>query len=102
MPVTVLIHAELIEGPKLSWWAESPDVPGFSAAAETLVELRGLTSQTLRDLAEDRGEDPETVEIRWEMLPPEPASQGADVGPTGDGSTPVTIGHRITEYSAVA
>jgi predicted RNase H-like HicB family nuclease len=40
--IRVTYHQE--EG---SWWAESPDVPGFSATAEDLVELRTLVREGL-------------------------------------------------------
>jgi len=36
-PVRVIYHEEP-EG----WWAESPDVPGWSAAGETYQEVRAL------------------------------------------------------------
>jgi predicted RNase H-like HicB family nuclease len=43
--VTVLHHRE-----SGVWWAESPDVVGFSAAADGLAELRQPVSRTLDDV----------------------------------------------------
>ena len=41
MNVMLIIHLEA-DGHEAVWWAESPDVAGFSAAAPTLGELREL------------------------------------------------------------
>jgi predicted RNase H-like HicB family nuclease len=38
----VRVQYHLDEG---SWWADSPDVPGFTAVAETLQELRPLARE---------------------------------------------------------
>lgn len=43
--VTVLFHLE--DG---VWWAESPDVPGMTAAAAALVETRALVVEALDEL----------------------------------------------------
>lgn len=37
------------------WWAESPDVEGFGASADTLEELRPLVRQGLAFYLEDDG-----------------------------------------------
>lgn len=47
MPVMV-IHLENADGEAV-WWAESPQAPGFTAAAETLRELRALAYPALRE-----------------------------------------------------
>lgn len=39
MKATLLIHVEPSED-EIVWWAESTDLPGFSAAAESLADLR--------------------------------------------------------------
>lgn len=36
-----------------AWWAESPDVQGYSAAAGSLTELRGLVAEGLPLLMEN-------------------------------------------------
>jgi predicted RNase H-like HicB family nuclease len=100
--VDILIHAEEVSGSELSWWAEAPDVPGFSAAANRLVELRQLVSQSLGEIAEDRGETRDSVEIRYTMLPPEPASEGPSVDRTDGVPTSVTSGPSVVGYAAVA
>ena len=43
--VTVLYHHE-----NAVWWAESPDVPGFSAAADDLPAARELVARALDDV----------------------------------------------------
>lgn len=35
------------------WWAESPEVPGWSAAGESFDELRGLAEEGVRFFAEE-------------------------------------------------
>jgi predicted RNase H-like HicB family nuclease len=53
MTVRVLYHEEP-EG----WWAESPDVTGWSAAGQTYDEVRQLAEEGVRFALDD-----ETVEI---------------------------------------
>lgn len=45
--VRVLYHRE--DG---VWWAESPDVPGFSAAADSLPDVRHYVREALREVHE--------------------------------------------------
>jgi predicted RNase H-like HicB family nuclease len=50
--ITVLLNLEATGttvDDEIIWWAESPDVPGFSAAADNLPELRRLYLEALRD-----------------------------------------------------
>jgi predicted RNase H-like HicB family nuclease len=47
--VELVIHLEPA-GEESVWWAESPDVEGFSAAAPTLAELRVQATAALRDI----------------------------------------------------
>lgn len=82
MNAQLVIHLDNADG-KLVWWAESPQVPGFTASADTLPELRGTIAEVLADLAEDLGEpvsftserlaDPGVADAR-------PASEPADQG----------------------
>ncbi len=54
MAPTFLVHLERTDdGP--SWWAVSEEVPGFSAAAATLTELRTRISAALSDLGIEEG-----------------------------------------------
>jgi predicted RNase H-like HicB family nuclease len=46
---TLIIHLDNADG-EVVWWAESPEAPGFTAAASSLVELRELALNGLRDL----------------------------------------------------
>lgn len=43
------IHLESVDD-EVVWWADSPDVPGFSAAAPSLVELRERASAALEEI----------------------------------------------------
>lgn len=49
MRVELIIHLENTDAGETVWWAESPAVPGFSAAAPTLRELRDRATEALRD-----------------------------------------------------
>lgn len=47
--IELIIHLEGVDGEAV-WWAESPDVPGFSAAAPSLIELRERAQAALEEL----------------------------------------------------
>jgi len=47
-PVPVVYHHE-----SAGWWADSPLIPGWSATAETLDELRALAEDGVRFALED-------------------------------------------------
>jgi len=54
MAPTFLVHLERTDdGP--AWWAVSAEVPGFSAAAATLAELRERIAAALSDLGIEGG-----------------------------------------------
>ncbi len=67
MAVRLLVHLEPFGGRKI-WWAESPDIPGFSASDATLKDLLTRSSWTLADIAEERGEDPSSVELVYQLV----------------------------------
>jgi predicted RNase H-like HicB family nuclease len=50
--IELVIHIEAADGEAV-WWAESPDVPGFSAAAPTLADLRDRATAALAELRDD-------------------------------------------------
>jgi predicted RNase H-like HicB family nuclease len=52
MSVELIIHHEAA-GDDAVWWAESPDLAGFTAAAPSLAELRRRVLAALADV-EDR------------------------------------------------
>jgi hypothetical protein len=64
MDAQLVIHFDSADGQEV-WWAESPAVPGFSASADTLTELRLVIASLLPDLASDVGE---TVTFTTEWL----------------------------------
>lgn len=53
------LHLEPTGAGEVAWWADSPDVAGFSAAAPTLAELRSRATAALREAV---GRDVELVE----------------------------------------
>ena len=56
MEITLDFHVEASEG-AIVWWVESDDLPGVSAAADSLSELRELITPLLADLSAERGEN---------------------------------------------
>lgn len=44
----LVVHLDEADGEAV-WWAESPDLPGFSAAAPTLAELRERVTGAIGD-----------------------------------------------------
>ena len=56
MDALLVIHFDSADGQEV-WWAESPEVPGFTASADNLPELRTAIANVLPDLSSDAGED---------------------------------------------
>jgi predicted RNase H-like HicB family nuclease len=50
MTVHLIIHLEAVDG-AATWWADTDDVPGFYAAADTLEELRERVIAALAEVA---------------------------------------------------
>lgn len=89
MEVRVLVYLERADEGWV-WWAEAPDVPGFSAADDSLQTLLIRSELALRDiLAEERAED---VAIRHELVGTPPASEGVRVK---EESSERTVGERF-------
>jgi predicted RNase H-like HicB family nuclease len=55
MNVRLLIHLEPVAPQKSTWWVESPDVPGFTGAADSLQEARVVCERAVREILEERG-----------------------------------------------
>jgi len=73
--VTLLIHLERAEdedGARLVWWAETDDLPGFSAAADHLPDLLDQAAAAINEIAG------EPVEIHTLLVPADEASAGPD------------------------
>ncbi len=64
--IKVKVHNEPLDGPELrvSWWAESDQVPGWTAAADSLAELKQLVDEGVRFALED-----DSVEITLALVP---------------------------------
>lgn len=53
MRVEVIYHAEVDDEVNLAFWAESPELPGYTAVGESLEEVRGLVAEGIRLLLGD-------------------------------------------------
>lgn len=72
MNAQLVIHFDGVD----NWWAELATVPGFTASAESLAELRAVVAECLPDLSEDVGEE---VNIVSEILAdPDPERAGIE------------------------
>jgi len=70
--IRVFVHLEAVGtapgAAGFSWWAESPDVPGYSAAADHLYDLLQLAEEGLPGfLGEQR-------DIEWRLVPGDSSS----------------------------
>ena len=82
MQVTLLIHLELAEGdagPQFVWWAESPDIEGFSAAADHLPDLLADLEVSIPAILHERGDDIEIEIVHRLAATPEPTGSPAAV-----------------------
>jgi hypothetical protein len=95
MNVRLYVHVESTpSGP--TWWAESPELPGFSAAASSLSELSVRAKWAVVDiLRDDFGEDLDDFEI---FLLPTEASTG-NPGSTENPETGRGPGVVVTEQA---
>jgi hypothetical protein len=83
MDIALNIHVERSEAGTPVWWADSDDLPGMTASANSLAELRTALAELLEEfgseLVADVGHPGEDITIVSESL------VGADFGP---GSAP--------------
>jgi hypothetical protein len=81
MGVELLIHLELVPAghPRFVWWAESPQLPGFSAAADHLPDLLRRAYAAVPEVLAEDGDDPGAIDIV-----PLLASSREKVGTTGE------------------
>jgi predicted RNase H-like HicB family nuclease len=64
MDITLLLHLDWNDEGEATWWAEAPEISGFTASADTLHELRDALPDCFADLAEDVG----PIHIAHEVL----------------------------------
>lgn len=83
MIVQVMVHLERVDG-AVVYWAESPDVPGFTATADSLSELRIIARQVLREHFGDRGVDDSGV--RFSLVARAIATANSTRVPASEGS----------------
>lgn len=67
MAIRLLVHLEP-SGDQQVWWAESPDVPGFSASDATLKDLLARSTWALAEITEERGEDPASMDLVYQLV----------------------------------
>ena len=69
----VVIHLEVdSEDPRdVSWWADSPDIDGWTAGAKTLSELTGVTEEAIKFYL-----DTEDFSVTYVMAQQSPISEG--------------------------
>ena len=48
--IDLVIHLETVNSHRVMWWADSPQVPGFSAAADSLSALRARAKEALAEV----------------------------------------------------
>lgn len=81
MKVELLLHLELTGGdPRFVWWAESPQLPGFSAAADHLRDLLAQSRAAVGELLSERGYDETAVEVEPMLCAGEQLPHGVVVG----------------------
>jgi hypothetical protein len=84
--ITVKIHTEPMDAPdfRMGWWAESDQVPGWTASAESLRELKELVNEGVRFALDD-----DTVEVVLALVPFEDERpQGPERVTPGDPEVP--------------
>lgn len=87
MKIRLVVHLDVADEQPM-WWAESPDVPGFTATDRHLRGLRRRAARALRAIAIDRGwEGP--LDVRPELAPFEAET---DNPPAVAGATPESLG----------
>ena len=48
--IELVYHLEKVDAGSVAWWIESPDVPGFYAAADSVAEARANALAALQEL----------------------------------------------------
>ncbi len=86
MEVTLQIHLEAADE-AIIWWAESDELPGLSAAADSLPELRELLDQALIEMSADIGE---SITIVSERLAEAEDSESIEVPSADQIEMPIT------------
>ncbi|MFP3883641.1 MAG: DUF1902 domain-containing protein [Actinomycetota bacterium] len=75
MELQVTIRSAITDSGSFVWWADSPDIPGFSATDESLQSLMLVTEMAIADVAEENGWSNYTIRYELEEL----TSQGDDL-----------------------
>jgi predicted RNase H-like HicB family nuclease len=101
MDIALKIHVEAAQDGSPVWWAESDDLRGLTASADSLPELRAVLADVLaefgEDLASDSGHPHESIDITSERLIPvtsistEPDAKSVDYSDQNDDKRPSPI-----------
>lgn len=68
MVIKLLIHLEAVNVRRPVWWAESPDLPGFSATDAALRELLSRSRWVIEEILEERGVKPTELVLAYELV----------------------------------
>lgn len=93
MTIRLMFHLEAVEDRTCVWWIDSPDVPGFYATAEQIVECRRRALEALEDLEVDTSQIVERLVAPAEL---EPTPSRTPAAAFDDSPRDVTEGDRIT------
>ena len=67
MKINLVIHLEPVsEG--LTWWAESPDIPGLSVLDDQLVNVLARADYAVREILIEQDADLSALEITYELV----------------------------------
>lgn len=90
MDVHLLIHLERADR-DVVWWAETDDVAGFSAAADSLAEMRARALAALAEIAEEQGHALGRVTEQLVGSAPPVSATPAPTGQVGDRPAPTYV-----------
>jgi predicted RNase H-like HicB family nuclease len=89
MDITLLVHVERVPGEQaFAWWAESDELPGFSAAGDSMQELREVA------MAAIAAEFPDVERVRERLAGGTVVLSGLAAPVRGD-TEPDTVGRPV-------
>lgn len=81
MTVDLLLHREAMpDRGAPTWWAECPQVPGFSACFNTIEETVAASRVMIAEALRDRGGPAEELEIRTHVVDTEDSPARSSLG----------------------
>ena len=75
--IELVLHTDRLDDGSVVWWAESPQLPRFSATADSLQETIALSKHAILDALAEEGSPPV---LEWRYTFAEPAhSEGPEL-----------------------